>query len=131
MSTLSAQALCSVASVSLIKQFPQHCLQSFNFYIVDFCMCGTPWKKPTGVLAVGLNLEQMDAFRCLGAPRGLCRRTGKPHQILRGLNEAGIFRTKVAEGYPKKFCQLIARAYDNFWVQQIGDSFGHYVNGSS
>ena len=23
-------------------------LRSFNFYIVDFCMCGTPWKKQLG-----------------------------------------------------------------------------------
>ena len=102
-------------------------LRAFNFFIVDFCMCGTPWKKPTGVLAVGLCLEAFDALRCLGAPRGICRRTGRPHQVLRGLNDAGIFHTKAAESYPAKFCKVIAREYDNVWVQQIGNSFGSYV----
>ena len=99
----------------------------FQFHIVDFCMFGTAWKKPTGILSVGLNLDWADSFRCLGAPRGQCKRTLEHHLVLRGCNRQGVFLTKLAEKYPSSFCRHLARSYDNFWIQQVSDSFEHFV----
>ena len=101
-------------------------LQVFSFHIVDFCMFGTPWEKPIGILSFSLNLDSADSFRCLGMPRGVCERTGCRHHILRGCDASGIFHTKLAESYPDKFCRFPAQAYDNFWVQQVADSFGRF-----
>ena len=83
----------------------------------------------TGALSMFLNLHVADPYRCMGAPRGQCRRTGLPHQVLRGQDSTGIFHTKHAEKYPHKFGRFLAPAFDNYWIQQIRDSFGHYVSG--
>lgn len=45
----------------------------------EMCMLGTPWRKPTSILGVHVNLEPLGRFRCLGAKRGCCLRTGEPH----------------------------------------------------
>ena len=71
-------------------------------------MLGKPWRKSIQFLGINLDLGCLSRYRCLGAPLGLCRRTGLPHQQLSGKDEDGVFWTKVAEPYPAKLCQLVA-----------------------
>ena len=50
----------------------------------EFCMWGRPWRKPTAFLGVHADLTSVGARRCLGAKRGCCARTGRPHLVLQG-----------------------------------------------
>ena len=77
----------------------------------DFCIWGTPWQKGTGIMT---NANPSVAERrCTGCPRGLCRRTGKPHIELRGTLPDGRFLTAVAEPYPRSLCTALARMAHN------------------
>ena len=69
-------------------------------FLVDFCVFGTPWKKPTRLRTNGQ----------LGGQRMRCGGTCV-HRQLRG-REAGTGRslTKLAEPYPKRLCTLLAQA---------------------
>ena len=74
---------------------------------VDFCMFGTPWRKPTK-LAV-FNLPEINDEMKVCHRRGWCERTGKRHIILEGKDPQGVFWTARAAPYPRKFCQALAR----------------------
>ena len=103
--------------------------QFVSFNHIDFCMFGTPWKKPTGVLSCFLDLAGCSRFQCQGCPPGQCARTGKRHFILTGVDEHGQFWTKRAEPYPTRFCSFIARLFANYFAKRAADRFGSYVLG--
>jgi hypothetical protein len=73
---------------------------------VDFCMYGTPWRKPT-TLAV-FNLPGVVQHLHVCHSRGICQRTGKRHIILEGKDEHGCFWTKRATPYPLQFARTLA-----------------------
>lgn len=86
-------------------------LQCCSFVHTDFCMWGTPWKKPTGLLCG--HLDSCDLARlskvCKSEVRGQCGRTGKAHFQLTGTCAArGIPWTRVAQPYPKQLCTSLA-----------------------
>ena len=96
-------------------------LRCCSSVIVDYCMFGKPWRKSTIFAGVHLDWSGLGKFRCLGAAPGLCRRTGFPHQQLSGVNDAGVFWTKIAEPYPTKLCYLVATAFVNFEVSETAN----------
>ena len=83
-------------------------------HICDYCMFGMPWKKPTIFASLGLCLHSaFEGRRCLGAPRGLCARTGRPHTQLSGQDEHGAWRTRLAQPYPVRLCNAYAKAFEH------------------
>ena len=71
---------------------------------VDQCMMGAPSKKPTTLLCLQVNnLQQL-----LDAPR-LCDGSHVHAKVLRGLDEAGLFRTAPAKQYPQGLCSILAK----------------------
>ena len=79
---------------------------------VTYCAFGTAWKKPTKILGVHIDLSILESHYCRGSKRGLCLFTGKPHLALMG-QSGGIWRTKLAEPYPRPFCRPLAKCFDN------------------
>ena len=77
-------------------------------FLVDFCVFGAPWKKPTRLRTNGqLGGRKM---RC----GGTC-----VHRRLRGRDAVtGRSLTKLAEPYPKRLCILLAQALaqDAKWI---------------
>ena len=80
----------------------------------DFCMWGRPFRKATFFLSIGFDLAPAFEKRvCCGAPRGLCLRTGRPHHVLAGQDDAGRWLTKIAEPYPANMCNAIIRVIES------------------
>jgi len=65
-------------------------------------MYGSPHKKPTRLVYQGISLGGV-IRRCTGR-RGVCARTGMPHEVLRGKDGKGVFKTARASAYPFEFC---------------------------
>ena len=93
----------------------------------DYCMCGTPWKKPTLFVAAHVNLDILASLRCNSSKRGLCQRTGRPHVPLAGQTTQGRWLTQVAEPYPKPLCRILAVAFYNVHVRALCDEFSRHV----
>ena len=91
--------------------------------MVEYCMFGMNWRKSTKLLGVWLDLSLLSSYRCVGSKRGLCRRTCRPHVPLQGVNEQGIWLTKLAEPYPQKLCVLLCKCFDNFYISQRAQLF--------
>lgn len=89
----------------------------------EMCMFGTPWRKSTSMLGVHLNMDLLSSYRCLGAKRGLCKRTGQPHLVLCGLDSTGAWKTKQAQQYPPKMCRCVASLFQNFEAQCRASNF--------
>lgn len=87
------------------------------------CMFGTSWRKATGLLSSHVCLDFLQQFRCLGAKRGLCRRTQQKHVQLCGLGPNGQFRTKAAQAYPVKLCQRLAQAFLDVETSRVASNF--------
>ena len=77
----------------------------------DFCQFGTPWRKATGFLTNG-PVQFLDR-RCCG-PRGICSRTGRPHQLLQGTDAHGRFITSLAEPYPRPLCSSLVQMLEAY-----------------
>ena len=74
-----------------------------------FCMDGVPWKKPTGLLGMRVDMKSV-AKVCNGR---VCDRTGKPHLRLEGTAPGGRMWTSIAEPYPMAFAKRLASTYVN------------------
>ncbi len=69
-----------------------------------------------------LNIDAFEQRRCVGVKRGLCKFCGERHVELRGtLN--GVWRTKVAEPYPRPLCRYLARAFYGAIASERAESF--------
>ena len=91
-------------------------------------MWGESWKKATGIMSYKLDLNPLEGHVCVGAKRGLCRRTGMPHFVLQGKAAQGGFRTKLAEAYPHKFALALARCFHNALAAKRASIFENYIN---
>ncbi|CAK0811898.1 unnamed protein product [Prorocentrum cordatum] len=94
-----------------------------NFTVTDFCMWGAQWRKSTGFLSTGLCMDALAEARCLGAKRGLCKRSGQPHIPIQGKNDKGVFWSKIAEPYPPGLCKALASIYYNAWASSRAELF--------
>jgi len=74
--------------------------------ITDLCQWGTPWKKATRMV-VGHADPAMPHRRCRRC-KGLCSRSRRPHQQLKGTRADCVFWTKIAEVYPRRFATAVA-----------------------
>lgn len=92
---------------SMLWDMPE--MQSFSaahspsFVSLDYCAYGEPWKKPTKLMFSGLDLSSL-GIRC-NSHNHVCSFTHKRHVPLRGVNDAGIFWTLVAQPYPWALCR--------------------------
>lgn len=95
---------------------------------VDFCMFGTPWKKPTTIMGIHINLDLLQPYRCIGTKRACCLLSGKPHVPLTGHAPNGCWYTKLAEPYPLRFTRLLAQAFLNTDLASIARDFSRYLS---
>ena len=73
----------------------------------DQCCCGTPWKQPTSLFAVGTpELDRLVA-RLPGGGR-CCPAHGHKHITLTGKGDDGIYRTAPAKTYNSVTCKVLA-----------------------
>ena len=95
---------------------------------VDFCMFGTPWKKPTTIMGIHINLDLLQPYRCIGTKWACCLLSGKPHVPLTGHAPNGCWYTKLAEPYPLRFTRLLAQAFLNTDLASIARDFSRYLS---
>lgn len=81
----------------------------------EMCMWGAPWRKPTSLLAAGLDLHRVAARRCASTHE--CARSGKAHRALRGRAPNGKWWTAIAQAYRRNFCAAIADAFADAHVR--------------
>ena len=75
----------------------------------DFCQWGTPWRKATRFVCCHLDVAHIEN-RCTG--RGVCSRSGLHHLQLIGKDEHGVFKTRLAEAYPRRLCTRLAKMFE-------------------
>jgi hypothetical protein len=101
---------------SMLFKVPEMGAEDAKMLKVCYCMMGRPFRKRTRFLvwnAPSPRILEEEVHRCAtkfscSSPKGVCRRTGEPHLILRGWVR-GQALTKKGEKYPKKFVNMIAR----------------------
>ena len=76
----------------------------------EYCTYGTRWRKSTKIITFGLDLWRLRDHRCTGR---FCVVTGHKHEQLVGTNSAGIFKTKLAESYPRGLCVDLALSFSD------------------
>ena len=101
---------------SMLFKVPEMGAEDATMLKVCYCMMGRPFRKRTRFLvwnAPSPSILEEEVHHCAtkfscSSPKGVCRRTGEPHLILRGWAR-GQALTKQGEKYPKKFVNMIAR----------------------
>ena len=88
-----------------------------------FVLLAKPWRKRTGFVYFGLQLDHLQSHVCQGSKRGFCAFTEQPHIPLMGVSSNGQFMTKIAEPYPHQLCRVLARAFLDWHTQVIADNF--------
>ena len=102
--------------MSMLFKVPEMHAEDAQMLKVCYCMMGRSFRKRTKLLvwnATSLRVFKEEARRCAtefscNSPKGVCRRTGKPHMLLRGWSR-GKALTRQGEKCPKKFVNIIAR----------------------
>lgn len=94
-----------------------------HLHVTHYCYWGMPYKKATSFLAINLRLNRLDNTLCVGARRGLCAFTGCPRQQLVGQDDQGRWRTKLAQPYPVRMCNALAKCLYDAEVEQIASGF--------
>ena len=86
-----------------VLRLPPHC----DDLIMDYCQFNKPWRKRTRIRV--WNLSELDGLSCTCKGRhGICSASGKKHIALTG-TLGGKALTKIAEPYPKKMVNMLAR----------------------
>ena len=101
---------------SMLFKVPEMSAEDAQMLKVCYCMMGRPFRKRTRFLvwnAPSPRILEEEVHRCAAkfscsSPKGVCRRTGEPHLLLRGWVR-GKALTKQGEKYPKMFVNVIAR----------------------
>ena len=78
--------------------------------------------------AAHVSIEILNQYRCIGAKRGLCKRTGQRHLVFAGTNDKGEWLTAVAEPYPRGLCTVLAQYFRNFELQQLAEAVWKRLN---
>lgn len=73
---------------------------------VHYCQYDKPWRKATTFL--GWKVPSFNFRLCTGT-HGVCSASGLRHTILQGKNKDGIFRTLIAQPYPKALVRHMAK----------------------
>ena len=91
----------------------------------EFCQFGTPWRKSTQFAGANICLDSIASYRCLGVKKGFCSFTGCRHVVLSGQTAHGQRRTKIAEPYPAKLCNVLAQCFRNCEIASLAEIFGN------
>ena len=83
--------------------------KSFRLFCTDYCAFGMPFRKRTRFLSTRVDLESM-CFKCSGKSK--CSFSGKPHVMLVGTDEDGVFLAHLAGPYPKKMVAIMAKCFE-------------------
>ena len=75
----------------------------------EYCRFGCPWRKSTAFVGFLVPPSWMAEYRCTGR---VCIVTGEKHYALSGQLK-GVFRTKLAEAYPRGLVRRLARAFED------------------
>ena len=97
-----------------------------RWYVTHFCAWGRPFKKPTGFLAVNLTLHHLEVGRCHSSKRGICAFTNCKHVPLCGQDSEGRWLTKLAQPYPIRMCNALAKDFSDFEVSRIAENFSSH-----
>ena len=93
---------------------------------VEFCSCGTPWRKRTKLLLMHVgSISSVLELRCKG--RGVCPFSGKPHQPLSGRNRAGVCWMSIAAPYPKRLCILLPHIFNSSIHNDFMNKLKRYI----
>ena len=76
---------------------------------LDQCFCGTPWKKPTRLFAVGIPELVRLVAKLPGGGR-CCPALGRRHVTLSGKGADGVYRTAPAKTHNSVMCKVLADA---------------------
>lgn len=82
-----------------------------DLYVTTFCAWGSPFRKATTFLSANLKLWRLLHHKCRTSRRGIYEFSGHKHVPLHGQNEQGVWRTKVAEPYPIRLCNALAKCF--------------------
>ena len=97
-----------------------------QFAVTHFCGWGTPYRKATAFLGVHLNLDRLDNVRCRSSKRGICQYTGNHHVQLHGRNAEGQWLTKLAQPYPHRMCNALAKCFLDWELSVIAAQFSRH-----
>ena len=97
-----------------------------RWYVTHFCAWGRPFKKPTGFLAVNLTLHHLEVGRCHSSKRGICAFTNCKHVPLCGQDSQGRWLTKLAQPYPIRMCNALAKDFSDYEVSRIAENFSSH-----
>lgn len=75
----------------------------------DYCQFRMPWRKATGLMHSRFS-ELSSAVKTCKPVNNRCSATNRPHIILQGKDEHGVFFTFRAQPYPVALCRQIALA---------------------
>ena len=89
----------------------KQCRRIFNVneVVVDYCACGTSWRKRTRIIYCHVDLQPLARLRCHG--RSHCTFSGRAHVQLVGQDHAGRWLTHIAEPYPRLLCRLLVKQF--------------------
>lgn len=83
--------------------------------VTDYCQFGEAWRKRTRILSVYADLSAAER-KCHG--KGICTATGRRHETLSGCHN-GVFRTSLAEPYPRGLCRCLVDAFGDALAAQF------------
>ena len=98
-----------------------------TFSVTHFCGWGTPWRKATGFLAVHVDLTRLNVVRCSSSKRGICQFSGQPHIHLHGKTSTGQWVTKIAQPYPHRMCNALAKCFYDWEVMLMAQRFAKHL----
>ena len=102
--------------------------RNVSTFFVGFCMFNRPWKKPTTTFAgVHVSFAHLQSYCCIGRKRGICLHSGKPHLPLSGQTSSGEWLTKIAEPYPTRLCNCLAKVFLDTQLQLVARNFGAHI----
>eukprot|EP00959_Pyramimonas_sp_CCMP1952_P048541 1013409-Pyramimonas_sp.AAC.1 len=76
--------------------------------VTDYCLWGKPWRKRTCFLVGNVPAEDLTKLSRICPGRGICSRTGRPHQHLEGAGPGGVRWTVIAMPYPARLAHTLA-----------------------
>ena len=78
---------------------------------LDYCQYGEDWKKPTIIMGNFWPLQLL-AVRCKSS-NNVCSLSKQPHVRLTGVDQNGVFKTLLAQPYPRDFCAKVVNLFSN------------------
>ncbi len=95
--------------------------------VTHYCFWGKPFRKATTFVSVLVQLTRLENSKCTSSKRGICGTTNRPHLQLCGQNKDGVWLTRLAQPYPQRMCNAIAKCFVDFEISSIAAGFEYYI----